>query len=71
MTRLRRLALPEVKQATTTNRNIWILITAVFTFIAGVYASGGNWILFWSMLALWILLGILLAACGPGERRSP
>lgn len=49
-------------------RNVWLLLTAVFTFIAGLYAAGGDTLLFWAMLALWLFLGFLLAACKPGEK---
>ena len=62
------LAFPELEQIRTTNRNIWVVLTSVFTFISGVYASKGEWPLFWVMLALWVFTGMLLAACRPGMR---
>ena len=49
-------------------RNIWLLLTAVFTFIAGLYAASDETLLFWAMLTLWLFLGFLLAACKPGEK---
>ena len=64
------LAFPELQQIRTTNRNIWVVLTSVFTFISGVYASRGEWPLFWVMLALWVFTGVLLAVCRPGLRRG-
>ena len=63
------LAFPEVEQIRATNRNIWLVLTSVFTFISGTYASRGDWMLFWVMVALWVFTGLLLAICNPGERR--
>jgi hypothetical protein len=65
-------AFPELEHIRTTNRNIWVVLTSVFTFISGVHASQGDWSVFWVMLALWVFTGVLLAACRPGlkHRRS-
>jgi hypothetical protein len=45
------------------------VLTSVFTFISGTYASTGDWKLFWAMLTLWVFTGFILAACHPGQRR--
>ncbi len=55
-------------QTRATNRNVWFVLTAVFTFISGVYGARGDWMLFWVMLALWVFTGFLLAACRPGQK---
>jgi hypothetical protein len=62
-------AFPE-QHIRTTNRNIWILLTSVFTFISGMRASQDDWPVFWVMVALWIFTGALLAACRPGLKRG-
>ena len=64
------LVFPEAEEIRATNRNIWVLITTVFTFISGTYASRGDWISFAAMLTLWAFTGFLLAVCRPGQRRS-
>lgn len=52
-------------------RKVWVLLTAVMTFIAGFYWATDRTLLFWAMLSLWLFLGFLLAACKPGERPAP
>lgn len=47
---------------------VWLLLTILFTFIAGAYAAMGDWLLFWAMLGLWVLVGVLLAVCRPGRK---
>lgn len=49
-------------------RKVWVLLTAVFTVLAGLYAAGGQMALFWSMLFIWLFSGFLLAACKPGVK---
>ena len=49
-------------------QQVWILLTAFFTFSAGWYEATGQWMLVWTMLGLWLFIGVLLAACKPGER---
>ena len=49
-------------------RKVWVLLTAVMTFIAGFYWATGHTLLLWAMLSLWLFLGFLLVACKPGER---
>jgi hypothetical protein len=63
---------PELEHIRTTNRNIWVVLTSVFTFISGVHASTGDWPVVWVMLTLWVFTGVLLAVCRPGlkHRRS-
>ena len=56
----------EVERTTGTNRAIWLVLTVLLTFISGAYASQGDWLLFWVMLALWVFTGFLLAVCHPG-----
>src|SRR5260370_26388312 len=50
-----------VDRTRATKRNIWLLLTALFTFMSGACAARGDWLLFWVMLALWAFTGILLA----------
>ena len=49
-------------------RNVWSVLNAVFTFMAGLYAAHDETLLFWAMLSLWFFFGFLLAACKPGEK---
>jgi hypothetical protein len=56
------------KQTRATNRAIWLVLTAAFTFISGAYAARGDWPLFWGMLGLWVFTGFLLAVCHPGRK---
>ena len=42
---------------------IWIPLTAVCTLLAGFCAAVDDWPLFWWMLAVWLLLTFVLAAC--------
>jgi hypothetical protein len=49
-------------------RKVWIILTAALTLIAGLYAARGDTLLFWAILALWLFLSFLLAACKPGEK---
>ena len=46
---------------------VWVLLTAVMTFIVGFYSTGDT-LLLWAMLSLWLFRGFLFAACKPGER---
>jgi hypothetical protein len=47
---------------------IWILLTVLLTFFAGLCAAAGQKALFWSILGVWLFVGFLLAACKPGEK---
>ncbi len=58
-------------QTRATNRNIWLVLTAVFTFISGAYAAKDDWMLFWVMLGLWVFTSLLLAVCRPGQKHVP
>jgi hypothetical protein len=49
---------------------VWILLTTVFTVLAGVYAAGDRMPLFWTMLGIWLFTGFLLMVCKPGEKPS-
>ena len=49
---------------------VWILLTALFTSLAGWYEATGERMLAGTMPGLWFFIGILLAACRPGERRK-
>jgi hypothetical protein len=62
-------AFPQLERIRTTNRNIWVVLTSVFTFISGVRASQGDWPVFWMMVALWVFTGVLLAVCRPGLKQ--
>jgi hypothetical protein len=59
-------AFEEFDHIRTTNRNIWVALTSVFTLTSGVHASQGDWPVFWGMLALWVFTGVVLAVCRPG-----
>jgi hypothetical protein len=63
------VSLPEDEQVKATNRNIWLLLTAVFTFISGTYAAKDEWMVFWAMIGVWAFVGLLLAVCNPGGKR--
>lgn len=62
---------PELDPTRATNRNVWLVITSIFTFISGTYASRDEWMLFWVMLALWVFAGLLIAVCRPGQKPLP
>ena len=47
---------------------IWILLTAVCTFVAGFCAAMDHWSLFRWTLAVWLFLGFVLAVCKPGDK---
>jgi len=53
----------------TTQARLLMMLTAVFTFFAGVFAAHGRTDLFGEMLATLAIVWLLVAVWKPGEKR--
>jgi uncharacterized membrane protein len=56
------------EHAKVTSRAVWFGLTAVFTFVVGVYAERSDWTHFRAMLALLVLMGLLFSVCLPNRK---